>query len=188
MTENSSSWQCQCEPAKVLSEVWNLRLPSCSYLTAVDSALQSILQPKNSHLYFLGWVCCDMPCYFCILGAFWSSPRHPFKWNIASLRKQSHYKGTFLPDTWSTHNQLSSSRKGLASWHCKIWVEQWSFLEWFDAVFKKAELCCCFFFFFATSWMKVLYLHRRNVTNKAVGAWSFKILWKEENKFSAEVC
>lgn len=36
--------------------------------------------------------------------------------------------------------------------------------------------------------MKVLYLHRRNVTNKAVGALCFKILWKEENKFSTEVC
>lgn len=172
MTATSSSWQCQWEPAKVLSAVWNLRLPNCSYLTAVGSAWSratfgSILQPKNSHLYFLGWVCCDMPCYFCILGAFWSSPRHPFKWNIASLRKWSHYKKTFLPDTWSRHNQLSSSRKRLASWHCKIWEEQWSFLEWFDAVFRKAELCWCIF---ATSWMKVLYLHRRNVTNKALGA------------------
>lgn len=40
MTENPSSWQCQWEPAKVLSAVWNLRLPSCSHLTAVGSALQ----------------------------------------------------------------------------------------------------------------------------------------------------
>lgn len=49
------------------------------------------------------------------------------------------------------------------------------FFEQFDAVFQKAELCC---YFFATSWMKVLYLHRANVEglpSKVVRAWSFAL-------------
>lgn len=196
MTENSSSWQCQCEPAKVLSAVWNLRLPSCSYLTAVGSSLQQQHDPelpleasysqRIPICIFLAEFVVTCPVIF----AFWvhseASPGIPSNetlhhWGSEAITRE-HFHQTLGADTISSHLPEKDLQVDIA----KFGKNNGLFLSGLMQFFKKAELCCCFFATW-TSWTKVLYLHRRNVTNRAVGAQSFKILWKEENKFSAEV-
>lgn len=190
MTANSSSCQCQWEPAKVLSALWNLSLPNApTWLQWVQHHPELPLEESYSQRIPICISLAEFVVTCPVIFAFWmhseAPPGIPSKemlhhWGSEAITRKG-FCQTLGADTISPHLPEKDLQVDIA----KFGKNNGPFLRGLMQFFKKLS---CAVVFFATSWMKVLHLHRRNVTNKAVGAQSFKILWKEENKLSAEVC
>lgn len=187
MTENSSSWQCQCEPTKVLSAVWNLRLPKCSYLIAVGSALQQQHDPElpleASYSQRIP-ICISLAEFVLtcpVIFAFWVHSEAPpgipsnetlHHWGSEAITSE-HFRQTLGANTISSHLPEMDLQVDIA----KFGKNNAPFLSGLMQFLKKPS--CAVVFLPHHEWRFYICIGEM-LPNKTVGAQSFKILWKEE--------